>query len=129
MNGAQHSYCAAVDLSVNQSARRLSDGATIRMDKPHIKWVLFNLAQNGYVGWYRYQPIWDSKHIHIIGAMVPMKRVLQDQVIDFLNNRTGLSGHGPESFWTADDYLDAQIAEIFKASNPDAIDRLPLRLR
>ena len=117
-SGTVQSYCAAVDVSVNQMAVRLSDGKKIRMDEAHVKWFLHCLAQNGFVAWYRYKGSFkDNKHIHGVYCGVPMKPQLRGQVKDFLNDRTGLAGHGVETFWTADSATDAKLRALFEKYN------------
>lgn len=116
--GEWHEYTAAVDLSVNQHAHRLSDGADIAMDRPHIHWMLQNLAEAGFVAWYRTPAEgFDASHIHAVFAGVKMKAILQGQVRDFLNDRTGLKGHATETFYTAPPATDAKIRAMFLAAN------------
>ena len=111
-------YCAAIDVSVRQLATRLSDGATVEMNESRIHWFLSKLAENGFAGWYRRESQgFDDKHLHAVFAGVKMKAGLRRQVTDFLNDRTGLASHGPESFYTAPPEVDAKIRALFEGAN------------
>lgn len=130
LNGKQQSYSACIDFSVHQPATRLSDGAKIQMDIDHIRWFLRNLAEAGFCAWYRTEAQgFSGAHIHCVCAMVPINGLPEAQVIDFLNDRTGLKGHAKETFYTAPDVTDAHIAKLFAAANPEAALRLPGKFR
>ena len=127
--GKWHDYCAALDISVNQLAVKLSTGEKIKMGEKQIKWFLFCLAKHGFVAWYRYQKAFATKHIHAIYVAVQMKPALESQVVDFLKDKTGLASHAQETFWTANSDLDQFLATMFAVSNPEAAKRLPPQYR
>jgi hypothetical protein len=109
------SYAAAVDLSVWRVR-----GVT-RWDEARIKWALYNLADEGFAAWYRYRDSFkENRHIHAVYCGVQMKSQCQMQVIDFLNDRTGLQGHAAEPFWTAPQSVDLRIERLFLLHNPEA---------
>jgi len=117
-DGDKVPYTAALDISVNQGATIISTGKHIAMDDAHIKWALHNLAEHGFVAWYRRKSQgFDAVHIHAVYAGVKMKPALQSQVRDFLNDRTGLKGHATETYWTADASTDAEIRKLFEQYN------------
>jgi hypothetical protein len=128
--GKRQSYSACIDISVNQAATRLSDKKKVVMDKARVRWLLYCLAKEGFAGFYRTEAQgFTSHHVHIICAMVPVDGLPESQVIDFLNDRNGLKGHGQETFWTADDDVDQYIATKFALANPEAAKRLPSKYR
>jgi hypothetical protein len=111
-------YCAAIDFSVIQKARRISDQAGITMDAGHIKWFLHILSLNGFVAWYRRKSQgFAGEHIHAIYVGVPMKPQLQRQVKDYLAGLDGLAHHRQETFWRADDTADAALRVLFEKHN------------
>jgi len=117
-DGNKQSYCAAVDVSVNQKAVFLKTGAKVPMTDERIKWFLWKLAENGFVAWYRRKSQgFEAAHIHAIFVGVAMKPVLDAQVRDFLAGRDGLRGHRKEEFWTAPAALDAELKKLFEAHN------------
>lgn len=110
--GSGEAYSAAVDLSVWRVC------GVARWDEAHLKWCLFNLAMQGFVGWYRHTGSFlNNKHLHCVFVGVPMKPMLQRQVADFLANRTGLKGHATEGFWTAPASVDAHLKQMFDKAN------------
>lgn len=105
-------YCCAVDLSV-----RSFFGATGYNEK-QIKWLLWHLARNGFVGWYRYRGSFQfNRHLHIVYVGHPMKAQLRAQVFSFLDDRNGLAGNAKEPFWTAPADCDAELRQMFLKSN------------
>lgn len=128
-NNSWHDYSACIDISVNQNAKRLSDGASIEMTPARIKWLLYCLSEEGIAAWYRTKQQGFEFHIHAVCAMVKMGPLPQRQIVDFVNNRTGLRSNKIETFWVPDDENDELIANLFKKSNPGAAHLLPARLR
>lgn len=130
LNGKRQSYSACIDFSVNQPATRLSDGKKVVMDRARIKWFLYCLAKAGFTAWYRTtKQGFSGAHIHAVCAMVPISGLPEAQVLDFLDNRTGLKGGAKEEFWTANNDVDSYIATHFAKANPEAAHRLPAHLR
>jgi hypothetical protein len=108
-DGERAPYCAAVDISVK--------GLSIN----EIRAFLEALAWWGFAAWFRHGGAWaNNLHIHAVYAGLPMKDVLKQQVIDFLNGRDGLASHGDETFYTASDAQDDYIISLFKWSNRGA---------
>jgi hypothetical protein len=100
-------YCAAVDL------------ATSDLTRNQIKNLLEQLARNGFAAWYRFAGAFsNNEHIHAVYAGVPMKAQLRAQIVDFLNDRTGLTGHKTETFYTAPRRIDIAINALFLHANP-----------
>lgn len=107
LNGQPLPYSAAVDLSVR--------GLTLSQIK---KW-LQELAKQGFVAWYRHTGSFENnRHIHAIYVGIGMKPSLQAQVVDYLNDRTGLVGHATETFYTAPPEVDKVLAQMFVRYNP-----------
>lgn len=107
INGVVYKYCAALDTSIR------------RLKETQIRRLLEGGARYGWVGWYRYRGSFaKNRHIHWIYVNLPMKPELQRQVRDFLADRDGLAGHGPEPFWTAPPHLDNLLREAFLDANP-----------
>ena len=115
INGAvKINYCAAVDFSVRGLTRS------------QIKKLLENLAKQGWVAWFR---DWEgNEHIHAVYVGIYMKPQLAAQVIDFLNDRTGLAGHAKEKFYTAPTSLDKPLAQAFVRANPAYKKKVPAYL-
>lgn len=90
-----------------------------RWDEARIRWALFNLADEGFAGWYRHRGSFARNlHIHAIYVGMHLKESLRLQVRDFLNDRTGLVGHARETFWTCPSSVDARIKALFLKHNP-----------
>lgn len=105
-----HEYCAATDLS--------SSG----MSNSEIRALLARLADGGFAGFYRWPghdgwPSSESPHLHVIYAGVPMKWQLDEQVVDWLNGRNGLSSHTSYTFWQPTDAQRAHVRALFEGSN------------
>ena len=108
-------YSVCVDLSVWRFR------GVRRWDEAHIKWCLFNLALNGFAAWYRHTGSFsNNRHIHAVFVGLEMKEQCQRQVVDFLNDRTGLVGHARETFWTASKVVDGLLKTEFLLHNPSA---------
>jgi hypothetical protein len=93
-----------------------------------IKKLLLELAKQGYVGWYRYQGSFAgaNRHVHAVYCGHYIKDyVVYMQIIDYLNNRTGLVGPKQEKFYTAPTAIDAVLAQMFARSNPDKKHLIP----
>jgi hypothetical protein len=117
VNGKQIPYCAAVDLRTNG------------MTAAQIKKLLQELARQGFAAWYRFEgKFTNNRHIHAVFAGLPMKQQLRSQVIDFLNDRTGLVGHAEETFYTAPTALDKPLALMLVRSNPTTKKKVPSNL-
>jgi hypothetical protein len=109
--GKPYAFCAATDLDTS--------GLSVKQ----IKTLLYHLAENDFVGWYRYlRPFHTNRHIHIVYASVYMKPQLQRQVVSYLNSRDGLAGNLIERFYTAPTELDEEIKKVFLYFNPQAKD-------
>lgn len=105
-------YACALDISIKGWAGWFS-----KTQEPTIKWFLFNLAKNGFVGWYRYRGSFlKNKHMHIIYVGHKLKPMLNTQVNDFLNDRDGLAGHQDEPFWTAPSDVDELLRKLWEAN-------------
>ena len=128
-NNSWHVYSACIDISVNQRAKRLSDGASIEMTLARCKWLLYCLSEEGIAAWLRTTAQGFAPHIHGVFAMVKMPELPARQVVDFINNRTGLRSHKTETFYTPDDDNDVLIASLFKKANPDFVHLLPAKFR
>lgn len=129
--GKKIGYSPCVDFSVKQKAYHILTKTYITMDEHQIKWFLFNCSKVGIAGWYRTeQQGFDDEHMHIITPMVNMEEmpIVCRQVVDFVNDRTGLASHGPEHFWTAPTQYDKKIAKEFARANPSWASRLPKAL-
>lgn len=114
LGGQKIAYCAAVDFGVNDLTRA------------QIKKLLQEMAKQGWAAWFR---DWDNnEHIHGVYVGLRMKPQLALQVIDFLRDRTGLSGHGEERFYTAPTSLDIPLAKAFVQSNPSFKKKVPSHL-
>lgn len=114
VNGQTIAYSAAVDISVRGLA------------VPTIKKFLQELAKQGFVAWYRHTGSFaQNRHVHAVFAGLPMKKMLQAQVVDFLNDRNGLVGHATETFYTAPAAIDAPLAQMFVRANPSQRARVP----
>jgi hypothetical protein len=99
-------YCAAVDLRTRDLNAR------------QVKVLLKQLALNGFAAWYRFEGTFqNNQHIHAVYAALPMKRSLQLQVWDFVNDRNGLVGHAKERFYTAPPVTDNIIKAMFLDAN------------
>ena len=108
-------YSCAVDLSVR------SFWGLHGYDDKDIKWLLWHLSKNGFVAWYRHTGSFAfNRHIHAVFVGLEMKLILQEQVRDFLNGRTGLVGHAHEGYWTAPADCDAVLKARFLRANPGA---------
>jgi hypothetical protein len=106
-NGKRIAYCAAFDSSVTW------------LEIGEIKAWLNAMAWFGIAAWYR---PWTTNgkpnfHIHGIYAGLPMKPQLDRQVADFLNDRTGLAGHGRETFFTGNKQQDHYIRSLWIWAN------------
>lgn len=100
-------YCAAVDLRVYD------------LNTSQIRALLIELATQGFAAWYRHEGGFsNNRHIHAIFAGLKMKRQLRAQVVDFLNDRNGLTNHDSEKFYTAPAALDAPIRDALNRANP-----------
>lgn len=107
LGGKRYAYSAAFDISV------------LWLTIPQIRTFLDHLAWWGVPAWYR---PWVTNgrpnyHIHAISCHVPMKDILDAQVSDFLNDRTGLKGHAIEKFYTAGVEQDNYIRALWRWSN------------
>jgi hypothetical protein len=114
-SGKKIAFGACVDISVR--------GLT----KAQIKKMLLELAKQGYAGWFR---DWDgNEHCHIVycGHFIKDDIVI-NQIIDYLNDRTGLVGHAKEQFFTAPTSVDKPLAKMFARSNPNRRKRIPKHL-
>jgi hypothetical protein len=113
--GTSERYAASADYSTWRVR------GVVRWDEQHIRWMLYNLALEGFAAWYRYRGSFATNlHIHAVYCGVAMKEQSQFQVCDFLWNRDGLKGHQAEPFWTAGADVDARIKRLFLLHNPDA---------
>ncbi len=102
-------YCAAVDLHTRD------------LNRTQIKKLLNAMAKQGFAAWYRFEGSFaNNQHLHAVYAALPMKRQLRAQVVDFLNDRTGLAGHAHETFYTAPRDIDIVIQAMFLHANPVA---------
>lgn len=100
-------YSAAVDLRTRD------------LNVAEIKSLIKALTENGFVAWYRHTGSFETnRHIHAIYVGLPMKKMLRAQVVDFLNDRTGLVGHATEKFYTAPRATDLVIQTLFIHANP-----------
>lgn len=113
-------YCAAIDVSVKSFQVHGMNTARLQ-----IKWFLYHMALHGWAGWYRFTGSFaHNQHIHAVWAGLPMKPALENQIIDFVHDRTGLVGHAKEEFWTAPKEADDAILALFRKSNPGAFARV-----
>ena len=112
-------FSVSVDLSVWKIR------GVVRWSEAHIRWALYNLADEGFACWYRHTGSF-AKNLHIHGLYLPihMKLVSQNQAVDFLNGRTGLVGHAREGFWTPPKALDAKLTALFLGANPECRGRV-----
>lgn len=104
VDGHKEPYCAA------------TDGSVLWLTLAEIKAWLNALAWWGFAGWYR---PWTTNgtpnyHIHVIYAGLPKKPELVVQLLDFVNDRNGLKGHGRETFYTGNKEQDAYILRLHK---------------
>lgn len=118
-NGVKIPFGVAIDIHVHD----LSD--------TQIEKMLLELAKQGYVGWYRHTGSFSGgkSHVHIVycGHYI-VADILHDQIIDYLNNRTGLKGHATETFFTAPTSVDKPLAQMYARSNPNRRKRIPQEL-
>jgi hypothetical protein len=129
--GKKIPYSPCVDFSVKQKAYHLLTKKYITMDEQQIRWFLFNCSKVALCGWFRTeQQGFDDEHVHLITPMVDMEDlpIVCRQVVDFVNDRSGLASHGPEHFWTAPTQNDEKIAKAFAKCNPTWAPRLPQSL-
>jgi hypothetical protein len=100
-------YCAAFDISIENFKRT----TTIRR-------YLEVCARHYIIGWYRHTGSFESnRHCHMIDVRLKMKPALAAQVRDYLNDRTGLVGHGIETFYTAPKKVDDLLRAAFLVQN------------
>lgn len=100
------SYTAAVDIRTGGKSQA------------EIKSTLEKLWAQGFAAWYRSGPKWSgNEHIHAVYAGVPMKDMLESQVSDFINGRTGLVGHRRETFDPPSAQARATISSLFEQRN------------
>lgn len=110
-------------VSVDLSTWRIRGVA--RWDEAHIKWALYNLADEGFAGWYRHTGSFTSnRHLHLLWLGQHMKEVSQNQAIDYLNRKNGLANHDWEQFWTPSSALDAKLTALFLSANPECRGRV-----
>lgn len=96
-----------------------------RWDEAHIKWALYNLADEGFACWYRYTGSFAlNLHIHAVYLGLHMKPISQEQAIDFLNRETGLVSPKFEKFWLPSNALDAKLTRLFLSANPECRGRV-----
>jgi len=122
-DGNEQQYTSCIDLSVNQPATRLSDGAQITMDEEHINWFLEKASENNLGGFHRVPSEgFTSSHIHLVCMQIETTNpVVQHQAVDLCTGHNGLKGHAAETYFTASDANDAQMAQAFIDANPNAL--------
>ena len=101
-------YTGAVDISVRC------------LTQAQIKSLLGDLANFGFAAWYR-NPGHDGwtgpPHIHAVWAGCRLKPVLQDQVEEWLDGKTGLFSNEPYQFWQVSPEIKERVRKLFRASN------------
>ncbi len=102
-----HGYCAAVDLSVKHPGALTDD---------EIQTVLDELAQRGFIGWFRDWGV--NSHIHVVFCALKMKVQLRDQVHDWFQHRDGLADHGFDDYFMPTVDEDNTCRADFLAYNP-----------
>lgn len=103
------SYCVAVDFSVETF---VDENGVV--DKRRLRWFLYQLARNGFVGFARLEGVWENnQHVHAIYVRHTMKPELESQVVDWLKGYNGLARRAREHFWQANEHVKAEIQLFF----------------
>ena len=101
-------YTGAVDISV----RCLTEA--------QIKSLLADLANLGFAAWYRNtgHDGWSGpRHIHAVWTGCRLKSVLQYQVEEWLDGKTGLFSNERYQFWQASPEMKESVRKLFRMSN------------
>lgn len=109
-----HSYCAAVDLRINNGGNFLSDS--------QVKLLIAKLSEVGFAAYFRNPghdgwPAQEIRHVHAVFAGCPMKRALRNQVHDYLHGKNGLASHGAYTFFQPTQNAQNTIRNLFLANN------------
>lgn len=104
----KHPYSAAVDISVRG------------MSQQQIRNTLQQLGMAGFAAWYRNPghdgwPVHLAEHIHAVYAGVEMKPILQRQVLDYLQNKTGLKRHQSYNYMDFGDNARNTVRDRFRS--------------
>jgi hypothetical protein len=89
-----------------------------------IKTLLERLAGAGFAAWYRKpgEDDWTGPpHIHAVWAGCGLKRVLQRQVLSWLDGRNGLGSDKPYRFWQPSAGLKEKVQTLYRASNQSTV--------
>jgi hypothetical protein len=106
-------YCCALDISIKGWT-----GHFKQSQQAAIKWFLYCLAEEGFVGWYRYRrSFFKNQHMHIVYVGHKMKRSLINQVKEFFVGGDGLVGDEKEPFWTPPASAIAGLKLLFQRNN------------
>lgn len=108
-----YAYSAATDLR------------TLGMTAAQVKTLLQNLAEVGFVAWYRKPGSdgWPSNgayHIHAIWVSAPMKLSLRNQVHSFMAGKNGLKSNATYTFYTWSQCWRDALWKAFIKVNPAA---------
>jgi hypothetical protein len=106
-NGKRESYSAAVDIRINDITEQEENRLMLRM------------RINQFAVWRRNAGVFSrAPHLHAIYIPLKKKEILDRQVEDFLNARSGLAGHRTDWFWTAheDEALLDKLRELHQTS-------------
>ncbi len=105
-----HDYTCALDISVRHD-----------LTQAQIEKLLQCLWSEGFCAWWRHTGSFaDNPHVHAIWAGDRMKRILRDQVHDFLKCKSGLVGHADDQFIVQHltEEQEQHIRALFLARNP-----------
>ncbi|WP_394830517.1 hypothetical protein LVJ94_28830 [Pendulispora rubella] len=116
LDGKTKVYCAAVDIST-----RTKPGGP-QMAAKAVKNVLFYLGKVGFAAWYRDPghdgwPSNEVHHIHAVYAGVPMKAMLDRQVLDYSVCKNGLQGHAKYAFYCANPSMRTNVKNLWNKYN------------
>ena len=116
LDGKTKTYCAAVDIST-----RTKPGGP-QMSAKAVKNVLFYLGKAGFAAWYRDPghdgwPSNEVHHIHAVYAGVPMKSMLDRQVLDYSVCKNGLKSHAKYAFYCANPNMRTTVKNLWDKYN------------